>query len=366
MLKTKRRVAIKIGSNVMTRSNKELDVTTISAIVDDIVALRQSGIDVVLISSGAVASGRGAVGVDSPKRLDKVSQRQLYSTIGQVKLMNRYHDLFASYGIACGQVLTTKENFANRIGYLNQKNCIEVMLEMGVVPIINENDAVSVTELMFTDNDELSGLISTMLKVESLVILSNIDGIYDGDPSDSKSKVIPVIENNTSVEKYIQTKQSSLGRGGMTTKCRIAKKVASEGVEVVIANGKHKGILAELFIGNQDVICTRFPAAGVSVSNVKRWIAHSDSFSKGELHINEGAADALKQEQAKSLLMVGVDKVEGEFLKDDIVRIISDSGEEIGVGRVCYDSEKARQITGQKGHKPIVHYDYMFVNSSIT
>lgn len=361
MLKTKRRVAVKIGSNVMTRSNKELDVTAISAIVDDVMALRDRGIDVILISSGAVASGRGSVNEQITTRLDKVSKRQLYSTIGQVKLMNRYHDLFAGYGVVCGQVLTTKENFSNRIGYLNQKNCIEVMLEAGVVPIINENDAVSVTELMFTDNDELSGLISTMLKVESLVILSNIDGIYDGDPQDERSKVIPVIDSSVSVEKHIQTTRSSLGRGGMTTKCRIAKMVASEGVEVVIANGKRKGILTSLFVDGGDVVCTRFPAAQVNVSNVKRWIAHSDSFSKGKIHINKGATDVLRNEQAKSLLMVGVERVEGEFLKDDIVRIISDSGQDIGVGKVCYDSSKAKQIIGQKGHKPIIHYDYLFV-----
>ncbi len=167
-----------------------LDVTRISALVDQIAALWREGIQVIVISSGAVASGRGELsGAVETKgaKLDPVSARQLFSAVGQIKLIDRYYNLFRDHGIACGQVLTTKESLSTRRHYLNQKNCMEVMLSAGVVPIVNENDTISVTELMFTDNDELSGMVSTMMSADALIILSNIDvrprlGTYPPDP----------------------------------------------------------------------------------------------------------------------------------------------------------------------------------------
>ena len=183
-----KRIAIKIGSNVLARRDGTLDITRMSALVDQVVSLRRAGMEVVMISSGAVAAGRSEMrGVD---RLDTVSARQLFSAVGQVKLINHYYEFFRDHGMACGQVLTLKESFSTRRHYLNQKHCMEVMLENGVIPIVNENDTVSLTELMFTDNDELSGLIATMMDMDALVILSNIDGVYDGDPSLPESRVI--------------------------------------------------------------------------------------------------------------------------------------------------------------------------------
>lgn len=183
-----KRIAVKIGSNVLTRKDGTLDVTQMSALVDQLAALHHEGYELVLISSGAVASGRSEVKVS--KKLDAVSSRQLYSAVGQAKLINRYYELFRDHGLRCGQVLTTKESFGSRIHYLNQKHCMEVMLENGVIPIVNENDTISVTELMFTDNDELSGLIATMMGMDALVILSNVDGIYTGNPSDQNARLI--------------------------------------------------------------------------------------------------------------------------------------------------------------------------------
>ena len=169
---------------MLTRADGTLDATRMSALVDQIAALRSRGIQVILVSSGAVASGRSELhlSTESCRKMDSVDQRQLFSAVGQVKLINRYFQLFREYGIAVGQVLTMKENFATRGHYLNQRNCMMVMLDNGVLPIVNENDTVSVTELMFTDNDELSGLIATMLDADVLIILSNIDGIYNGRP----------------------------------------------------------------------------------------------------------------------------------------------------------------------------------------
>lgn len=363
-METYKRVAVKVGSNVLTRGDGTLDVTRMSALADQMVALRRAGIEVILISSGAVASGRSELGTGL--KLDDVSSRQLYSAVGQAKLINRYYDLFRGYGIACGQVLTTKDNFGSRNLYLNQKNCIGIMLAAGVVPIINENDAVSVTELMFTDNDELSGLIATMMDAEALVILSNIDGIYDGNPAEQGTSVIRRVEPHSSLEQYIQSGKSQFGRGGMLTKTNIARKVASEGVEVIIANGKRDNILPNLLLGTKaerdEVICTRFVPSEKAPSSVKRWIAHSESFAKGKLHLNEGAVKALLGPEATSLLPVGIVSVEGVFDEGDIVRLTAPDGSQIGVGLVTADSETVSAVAGTHGGKPVVHYDYMYLD----
>lgn len=222
----KKRIVVKIGSNVLTREDGKLDVTRMSALVDQVAWLRGQDYEVILVSSGAVASGRGEL--HTQQHLDSVEQRQLFSAIGQVKLMGLYYDLFREHGICIGQVLTMKENFSSRQEYLNQRACISVMLENGVIPIVNENDTVSITELMFTDNDELSGLIAAMMDADTLVILSNIDGIYNGSPSDPDSRVIEIVEPESDLADYIQTEKSGFGRGGMLTKCSIARKVAEE------------------------------------------------------------------------------------------------------------------------------------------
>ncbi len=353
------RVAVKVGSNVLTRRDGTLDVTRMSALVDQIAELRHLGVEVLLISSGAVASGRSEV--RSLKKLDSVDQRQLFSAVGQAKLINRYYELFREHGIPVGQVLTMKESFATRRHYLNQKNCMTVMLENGVIPIVNENDTISVSELMFTDNDELSGLIATMMNVQALIILSNIDGIYDGSPADPDSQVIPFIHPDTDVSSYIQAGKSSFGRGGMLTKTNIARKVADEGIAVIIANGKRDNILIDLLTRPEETICTRFSPSSQPVSSVKKWIAHSEGFAKGELHLNEQAVQVLTSDKAVSLLPVGIIAIKGEFEKDDIVRIIAPDGSSIGVGKAHCDSVEARASMGRHGCRPVVHYDYLYI-----
>lgn len=355
-----KRIAVKIGSNVLTRKDETLDVTQMSALVDQLAALHHEGYELVLISSGAVASGRSEVKVS--KKLDAVSSRQLYSAVGQAKLINRYYELFRDHGLRCGQVLTTKESFGSRIHYLNQKHCMEVMLENGVIPIVNENDTISVTELMFTDNDELSGLIATMMGMDALVILSNVDGIYTGNPSDQNARLISVVESTkTDLSVYVQASRSSFGRGGMLTKCRIAQKVADEGILVIIANGKRPNVLLELLTEGSSTPCTRFLPSSKPVSSVKKWIAHSEGFAKGEIRINRGAEVALLAPEANSLLLVGVTKVEGEFEKDDIVRIVNEDGKSLGLGCVGYSSDEARRLIGCRDRKPLIHYDYLYM-----
>lgn len=356
-----KRIAVKIGSNVLTRPDGTLDITRMSALVDQVTELHRQGMEIVLISSGAVASGRSEI--KAGKKLDAVSARQLYSAVGQAKLINRYYELFREQGIKCGQVLTTKENFGSRTHYLNQKHCMEVMLENKVIPIVNENDTISVTELMFTDNDELSGLIATMMGMDALVLLSNIDGIYNGNPADPSASVIREINGGKEdLSAYVQISKSSFGRGGMLTKCNIARKVADEGITVFIANGKKDRILIDLLAPGSSVICTRFLPAPKPVSSVKKWIAHSEGFAKGEIHINEGAEKALTGPTATSLLLVGVTRIEGDFEKDDIVRIFNEAGTQLGVGCAGYDSSEARKWIGHRDMKPLIHYDYLYLD----
>lgn len=342
---------------MLTRPDGKLDVTRLSAIVDQIAWLRAHGYQVLLVSSGATASGRGEM--KASRKLDSVAQRQLYSALGQVKLVGLYYSLFREYGIHIGQVLTMKENFASRHLYLNQRECMEVMLENGVLPIINENDTVSVTELMFTDNDELSGLVATMMGAHRLIILSNIDGIYDGAPTNPDAHIIATVEPGRDLSEYIQQEKSDFGRGGMITKCRIARKVAEEGVEVIIANGKRDRVLCDLIEHPEAVPHTTFVPNADAASGVKKWIAHSESFAKGVVKVNAKAAEALTGERAVSLLMVGVTAIEGEFEEGDIVNVSSPDGRRIAVGRSSYASDEARACIGRHGVKPIIHYDYL-------
>lgn len=240
-----KRIVVKIGSNALTRPDGRLDVTRMSALVDQIAWLRQHGCEVILVSSGAVACGRRELdNVDH--ELDSVEQRQLFSALGQAKLIGLYYDLFREYHIHVGQVLTMKENFEPGEQYRNQRACMTVMLENNVLPIVNENDTVSVTELMFTDNDELSGLIAQMMKADTLVLLSNIDGIYTGNPNDPQSQLIKEVAPNTDLTEYIQTEKSSAGRGGMQSKYATATKIQQAGIRVVIANGKRENVLVDL------------------------------------------------------------------------------------------------------------------------
>lgn len=367
------RITVKVGSNVLTRPDGTLDVTRMSALVDQIAGLHKAGIQVILVSSGAVASGRSEI--RPQHKLDSVDQRQLFSAVGQAKLINRYYELFREHGIAVGQVLTMKESFGTRRHYLNQKNCMTVMLENGVIPIVNENDTIAVSELMFTDNDELSGLIATMMDAQMLILLSNVDGIYNGPPSDPSSRVIPEIGHEQALEEYIQTTRSSFGRGGMLTKTSIARKVADEGIAVIIANGKRENILTDLVQAETTRMTpeaqtgtasqpvppyTRFTPAETPASSVKKWIAHSEGFAKGELHINRQMAEVLASDQAASILPVGITRVEGEFEKDDLVRIINPEGQPVGIGKANCSANQARENVGRHGKKPVVHYDYLY------
>jgi len=355
-----KRITVKVGSNVLTKSDGTLNDANVSHLVDQITKLRQEGVEVVLVSSGAVAAGRGEIG--NGRKLDTVSARQLWSAVGQVKMINKWAEAFSKYGIVCAQVLTTKENFGDRVHYLNMKNCISTLIENKVIPIVNENDTISVTELMFTDNDELSGLIASMEDSEALIILSNIDGIYDGSPELPESKVIREITTKSKpLNEAISTSKSSFGRGGMLTKYHIAKKVAKGGINVHIANGMKENTLLKIMNTSEDFVHTVFISAKKKSSNVKKWISYSESFAKGELVVNDGARTVLLSSQASSLLPIGVVSIEGTFEKGDLVKIKDETGALIGIGKTEYNSEKAEKLIGNKNKKEIIHYDYLYI-----
>jgi glutamate 5-kinase len=356
-----KRLVIKIGSNVLTQDNGLPDLDRIQHLVEQISAIKKQGKDVIVISSGAVASGRSSINISD--KFDAIASRQLLASIGQVKLINTYSELFERHQLICAQVLVTKEDFRDRVHYLNMKNCFEILLQNNVVPIVNENDVVSVTELMFTDNDELAGLVASMLNAEALIILTNVDGIYNGDPKNAGSSVITEIDHSiNSFSAFVTSQRSQFGRGGMITKCHIAHKVAQLGITVHIANGKTENILSKVL--GQEAVHTRF-LPKKTASGKKKWIAHSENYAKGVVQINEGARAALYSEKATSLLPVGVIKVIEDFQKGDIIKLIGEDKRTVGLGIAEYGAEKARERIGVKKEKPLVHYDYLFLNADI-
>lgn len=348
---------------MLAKADGTLNVSRIAHLVDQIAFLHKNGVEVILVSSGAVAAGRAVM--TPAKKTDAVSKRQLWAALGQVKLISRYSDFFNEHGLTCAQVLTTKENFSSRRHYLNMKNCMNTLLDNKVIPIVNENDTISVTELMFTDNDELSGLIASMVNSEALILLSNVDGVFTAHPGQKNAQLIEIVgAGDQEPENAISGDVSQFGRGGMLTKFRIAKKLAGDGIGVHLANGTKENILTDILINESIGGHTYFTPAVKPPSGVKKWIGYSDGFTKGKVVINTGAAEALKSEKAVSLLPVGIVKIDGDFMKGDLIRIIDESGITLGWGKAQYGSD--RLLTGDSSMKlkALVHYDYLYMEKT--
>ncbi len=354
--KLKRMIGIKIGSNVLTDSQGLLDQSRIEDLVKQIAEVKRQGYDVVLISSGAVAAGRS---VYKPRnKTDAVGLRQMWSSLGQVRLIETYSQLFKNQGLICSQVLVTRDDFRSRDHFQNMKNCFLVLLNNDIIPIVNENDVISVTELMFTDNDELAGLVAGMLNLDPLIILTSVDGIMITVDQEESVLISEIHVGDKEFEKHINTEKSAFGKGGMLTKAHLATKVASHGIEVVIANGLKKGIINNVLEGSSK--CTRFkPSSGKST--IKKWLSHAKGFEKGAVVINQGALQALKSNRAISLLPIGVINIEGHFKKGDIIMIYDEQGAQVGLGIAKYGDEKARAGLGKKNERPIIHYDHLFM-----
>ncbi len=355
-----KRLVIKIGSNVLALDSGLPDLKRFEQLTAQIASLKDQGTEVIIVSSGAVAAGRSVI--ELTEQMDTISRRQILASIGQVKLMGIYHECFGRKQHVCSQVLVTKEDFRTRQHYLNMKNCLEALLKNGVIPIVNENDVISVTELMFTDNDELSGLVASMLNVDALLILSNVDGIFTGHPDEADSKLVTEFhDDRNELEDYVVCVKSNFGRGGMLTKANTALKISRLGIDVFIGNGSRNGVVADLLERRTG---TYFAANAQTPSDVKKWVAQSEDFSKGRVIINGGAKTALTSEKATSLLPVGINEVQGSFRKGDIIQILDESQQLIGLGMAKYDSDQAKNLIGKNGNPPLVHYDYLFLNQT--
>jgi len=349
-----KRIVIKIGTGVLSKANGLVDEAVILSIVEQIAALKKKGVEIILVSSGAVGFGRGLLKIDQSK--ETVADKQVFAAVGQVKLMEIYARFFEQKNYRCAQVLVTKSDFRDRNHYQNMRRCFLNLLRDGIVPIVNENDVIAIKELVFTDNDELAGLVAAQLEADAVIILTSVDGVLD-----DQNKVIPEIDLEVinEAQKHITKEKTAVGRGGMATKFAIAKKLISSGIAVHIASGRQKNILLEIV--NNQAVGTKFIAAK-KTSGVKRRLAYSDGLAMGAIVVNECASKMLiAKEKAMSILPIGVTKIIGEFEKGDVVEIKDLENQKIGFGVIAANSEIAKTQIGKKGGKALVHYDYMFI-----
>ena len=338
-----RRVVVKVGSNVLTQDTG-LNLNAVTSISTQICRLIDDNIEVIFVTSGAMASGIQKIGLK--KRPEQIPQRQAASAVGQAGLIMEYDKAFARYDKKVAQILLTGEDLANRQRYLNARNTISTLLSWHVVPIINENDTVMVEEIRFGDNDQLSAMIALLLDADVLINLTDIDGLFDKDPrTNSDARIIPVISTFTKdLEKVAGHIPGALGTGGMLSKVKAAKKVTTAGVAMVIANGKKSNSLLDLFAGKEEG--TFFVPKKEKLASRKCWIGFNLK-PKGALLIDDGAARAVLQ-RGKSLLPSGIIGVDGEFAMGSAVLVKRGNSEEIGVGLVNYGSDDIKKIMGAK------------------
>jgi glutamate 5-kinase len=339
-----RRIVIKVGSGVIS-DDRGLDLPMIDAVASGIRDLRERGYEVVLVSSGAVAAGKADLGIVGRPRT--IPLKQAAAAIGQSRLMRAYKDAFRPGEITVGQVLLTRDDLANRRRYLNARNTLMTLLEHRVQPIINENDTVVVDEIRFGDNDNLSAMVTNLVEANLLVILSDVDGLYDRDPrQDPQARLIPLVEKITEEVEATAggTGGGSLGTGGMATKIKAAKKASLYGVGTVIVNGRLPDVLSRLFDGEE--LGTYFLPATDRMAAKKHWIAFTKK-PRGKLFVDDGAKRALV-DMGRSLLPSGINGVEGGFDRGDAVRLCDQAGQEFAKGVINYSLPELLRIMGKK------------------
>lgn len=368
------RIVIKFGTNVLTNEEGDVSLPRVYSFIEDVSKLKKSGKEVILITSGAVGLGKKKLGVDST---DAVAMKQACAAIGQGKLMSIYESAFDEYGIVVAQILLTEDDFSQRKKYLSLRTTLNKLLELGVIPIINQNDTVSSIELdelyldmqvCFSDNDKLSALVASELDADLLAILSDIDGLFDSNPkTNPDAKIIPVVEKVTNEILGMGEGASSGGRGGMKTKLEAARLVSRAGGVVLIANGKTPNVIEQIFSDNE--VGTIFLPNDEMLSGKKRWIGYATNVL-GRLVVNYGAKKAIIEKE-KSLLPVGLVDVVNEFKKGEVVSIVDENEREVARGIVNYSSEDCRKIAGAQseeiskilGHK---NYDAIITRDNIT
>ncbi|MCX6013316.1 MAG: glutamate 5-kinase [Chloroflexi bacterium] len=344
------RIVVKLGTNLLTGGTDRLDMAVVSNLVNQASVLHKKGLEIIIVTSGAIASGRQKLGIKKGSK--DIPFKQVLASIGQCQLMSIYDRLFSEHNIVVAQTLLTRANISNRLGYLNTRNTLLALLDLKVIPIINENDVVAVDEISearFGDNDNLSAMVANLIDADALIILSDVAGLYTCDPGVNKNAtLIPVVECiDTRIERMASGSRSGRGTGGMGTKIKAARLATSSGVAVVIAYGHEKDVILRLIKGER--IGTLFTTATDKIESRKRWMLSGLS-AKGKVTIDGGALKALK-EQNKSLLPAGVTSIEGQFQRGDIINIIDSQGSRIACGITNYSARDLTVIKGQRSDK---------------
>ena len=364
ILQRTRRVVVKIGSQILF-SSEGIEEARLKGLVRDLAGLHGQGNEVVVVSSGAVAAGMSRLGrTERPKT---IPEKQALAAVGQIKLMALYERNFSRFDKSVAQVLLTHDDLANRQRYLNAKHTFKVLLESSIIPIVNENDTVAVEEMKFGDNDHLSALVATLLEADLLVILSDVEGVYDRDPhAHPNAKLIPLITDiKAAKDTVIGERLSALGTGGMATKIGAAEEAAAAGIPTVIASGLRSGVLADVFNADEELGTLILPEEN-RLTNRKHWIAYNLK-PAGEIVVDAGAQDALVQKK-KSLLPSGLKEVRGAFGVGECVRCLDAQGREFARGLVNYSAQELNQIKGlhtsriekvlgYKAYDEIIHRD---------
>ncbi|MDI9571504.1 MAG: glutamate 5-kinase [Pseudomonadota bacterium] len=371
ILKDIKKVLIKIGSAVLTGDNG-LDLHIMEQLVEEIVELKKRGCHIVIVTSGAIASGKHRMGLTGP--LKSMPQKQAAAAIGQGRLMRVYSNAFGKYGIYVAQILLTMSDLTDRKRFLNIRNTLTTLMDWGVIPIINENDTVSVEEIKFGDNDHLAAMMANITEAHLLINLTNTEGLYDHNPSQSKkAKVIPLVREISEVIEQAATDETSdVGSGGMRSKVMAAKKVTAFGIPYIIAPGKEPGILRDLFAGKERG--TLFLPQKEHLTSRKYWIAFTLR-SRGKLTLDDGAKKALIEE-GKSLLPSGIIAVEGDFHIGDPILCLDTTGKVLAKGLTNYGAEeiskimglktsKIKQVLGYKDYDEVIHRDNMAVDKEL-
>ena len=343
-LKEAKRIVVKVGTSTITYPTGKMNLSRMENLVRELTDLANQGREILLVTSGAIAVGMDRMG--KKKRPKAIPERQALAAVGQGALMHAYGSLFAAYGKTAGQVLLTRENSLRHHQYTNSRNALKVMLAMGVLPVINENDAVAVDEVKIGDNDTLSATVATLVDADVLVLLSDVDGLYTANPqTDPAARLISEVREITpEIEALAGGAGSTAGTGGMRTKIAAAKMAMSAGVTMVIARGDEDGVIRAILRG--EAVGTLFPAKEAHLKARKSWLAFGRHIA-GDLVVDDGCAAAMLT-GGKSLLAAGLVSAEGDFGERSTVRVLTLAGREIARGIVNYDAASLRKIAGHR------------------
>lgn len=368
ILKKIKRIVIKVGSRVITGADNGLDTDLIGRLAGEVAALRAENREVIIVSSGAVAAGRKELGIDGRPRT--IPQKQAAAAVGQFRLMHAYEEAFKEHNHRVAQILLTSDDLADRQRFLNARATLDTLLACGIIPIINENDTVVVEEIKFGDNDNLSALVTNLIEAHLLVIMTDIEGLFDHDPrTNPDARLVPLVRNITrELEQAAGGAGSAVGTGGMATKLAAARKVGRSGVPTIIIDGRKAGLLMRALAGED--VGTLFMPSREIINRRKHWIAFTLR-PRGKVIVDEGAMEVLHQ-HGRSLLPSGVTMVEGEFERGTCVRVCGADGTEFARGITDYSHQEIARILGHKSSEierilgyrygdEIIHRDNMVI-----